>query len=119
MMKEHQTCLSILLACSMVGLVLAGANGCTPTTCPPGPVSVDFPNSDCTGTPSYYYVTEESGVCNDGYQMLADEEGITFLRFYDGNIQCDRERTNTSYNVDIYKYVNVFIMTSAAKRSLV
>jgi hypothetical protein len=88
----------------MVGLVFAGASICTPSTCPPGPVSVDFPNSDCTGEPVYQAVTQVSGVCNDGYQMSADEEGIAFLQFYDGNTQCDRERTNTSYYIDIYKF---------------
>jgi hypothetical protein len=100
-MREYHTCLSILLAFGIVGLVMGD---CTPSTCPPGPVYVEFPNSDCTGEPTFSAVTDEAGVCNNGDQMLADEEGLTFLRFNDGNIHCDRSWANTTYNIDIYKF---------------
>jgi hypothetical protein len=105
MMKHHQTCLSILLACSLVGSVLGGAGGCTPSTCPPGPVSVEFTSSDCTGTPTFFAVDEVAGVCDDGRQMLADEEGLTFFRFDEYNgLDCNHERANSSYRIDIYTF---------------
>jgi hypothetical protein len=100
-MKHYQTCLSILLACSVV---LGVVGDCTPSTCPPGPVSVLFATNDCTGTPSFFPVLETAGVCDVGQQMLADEEGLTFMRFDEYNIDCDRDRANSSYRVEIYKF---------------
>jgi hypothetical protein len=36
--------------------------------------------------------------------MLADEEGLTFLSFSDEFSECDRERSNASYYVNIFKF---------------
>ena len=93
-----------VLAFATFGLALGGAAlPCTPSTCT-GPVYATFSYSNCSGTPIFYQVNSQFGVCDDGYINEIDQHGLTSYQFLSDSVTCDRTASNASYSFEFMRW---------------
>lgn len=91
----------VALTFATFGSVLGGASSCTPATCN-GPVYLEFPNSDCTGSPTYHELNVQFGVCDEG--AVYENTGKGYLAYYHSQALCDPTASNATFEIEYFTW---------------
>lgn len=101
--RRRLQCLATLVVVAIISN-LVESRPCSISTCPPGPVAVQFRSQDCSGTPEYDSIETEWGVCRN---MSTRFDGRWSIRTLFNNEYQEETRYYDSDNCDtgVVKYI--------------
>jgi hypothetical protein len=102
-MKQHQAILFCIVALVMRYSAKADSDFCLPSTCPPGPVVLEFEHKNCTGDVVYRSMNLQIGVCDNGKLTESTEHGL-YIWTSENSPACDYTASQVTFSYEANKY---------------